>query len=322
MEHLNQELQRQLNKRLTLNLLIQGVATHSYFTTHHLVKEELDQIDPNLIPLYDRISVSGFLAYWLGDLCLVCGTPTRFWARVGQPQHPFARHPLLVECGAELAAASYRHARERAKAKGVSRIPGFHYAQLVRMMIQALRRERKHQPRLEQLARQVAHAVWGIDEDRLHARLTTQVEFGQLHPTQSLAGRVLRRAAIGYGGVLRDGDSLKVVARAWIFPLLCHELVKGTAELICLHGMNRLDRQLYDSVTREADRIEYELWLMQAGAELWRRLLRLIPPGYDLAEVLMQIARLEPDPLERLMRQIAGRSDSASRQLLALLEQN
>ena len=32
-----------------------------------------------------------------------------------------------------------------------------------------------------------------------------------------------------------------VVARAIVWPILCHELVKGTAELICLHGLNTLD---------------------------------------------------------------------------------
>ena len=95
-----------------------------------------------------------------------------------------------------------------------------------------------------------------------------------------------------------------VVAKAWFYPLLSHELAKGTAELVCLHGLNSLDDATYMAVTEEADQIEHETWMMQAGSELWRRLLAVVPHNKTLPETLMHIARLDPLPLENLMVQV------------------
>ena len=45
--------QRQIvNKRLTLNLLIQGAATHGHWAAHQLVAKELADIDPELFDTY------------------------------------------------------------------------------------------------------------------------------------------------------------------------------------------------------------------------------------------------------------------------------
>jgi hypothetical protein len=92
--------------------------------------------------------------------------------------------------------------------------------------------------------------------------------------------------------VERRNGRFKVVAKAWIFPLVSHELAKGTAELVCLHGLNSLDEATYRQVTEEADRIEYEAWMIQAGSEMWRRLLAAVPNKKSLPETLMHVARL------------------------------
>ena len=81
----------------------------------------------------------------------------------------------------------------------------------------------------------------------------------------------------------------------------CHELSKGTAELICLHGLNTLDRETYDYVTDATDRVEHELWQLQVGAELWRRFMTVLPATRSLPEHLMNVARLSPQSLEILM---------------------
>ena len=86
-----------------------------------------------------------------------------------------------------------------------------------------------------------------------------------------------------------------------MWPRLCHELAKGTAELICLHGLNTLDRDTYEKVTEAADKEEYEVWHLQAAPELWRRVLAVLPNNKKLPEILMNIARLDPRSLETLM---------------------
>ena len=115
---------------------------------------------------------------------------------------------------------------------------------------------------------------------------------------------MLRGAAAGYSGVVRIEGELVVIAKAWIWPLLAHELVKGTAELVCLHGLNRLSDEIYAPVVAEADKIEYEIRLMQAGAELWKRLLAAMPPGGVISEALMRLAMLEPAQLDQAIEAV------------------
>jgi hypothetical protein len=66
-------LRQQINKRLTLNLLIQGAAAHTYITAHHLAADELENLRPGLVELYDKAVVGFHLNYWIGDITLLYG---------------------------------------------------------------------------------------------------------------------------------------------------------------------------------------------------------------------------------------------------------
>jgi hypothetical protein len=100
-----------------------------------------------------------------------------------------------------------------------------------------------------------------------------------------------------------------VVARATNWQLLAKELVKGTAELICLHGLNQLSDDMYRRVTDATDRLEYEPWMLQSGGELWRRLLESIPDDAVVARVLMHLARLPVQHLESTIAAVIERSE-------------
>jgi len=66
-EELSDELKKQINKRILLNSIIQGSSIYSFYTLHHLAKKELNQINPNLIPLYDSFSVGSVASYYEND---------------------------------------------------------------------------------------------------------------------------------------------------------------------------------------------------------------------------------------------------------------
>jgi hypothetical protein len=312
-------LSRQIDKRRTLNLLIQGSAAHTFLTAHHLVGNELEAIRPGLTSLYDRFVISGHLNYWQGDLPLVHGFPFWFWRRTHRPRHPFFGHRLLAQHGGALARASKRYLIERGRTKGVATIPPIHYFQLFGLLLRVLWVERRIAALLEQLAKRVAAQIWGIGEDRLDAKLTADVAFGNLQTPKTLKGKLARPAVVGYGGVERRDGRFHVVAKARCFPLLVHELCKGTAELVCLHGLNALDDQIYDQVTSEADQLEHESWYLQAGPEAWRRLLSVLPNDRPVSEVLMHIARLQPDELDELMMAVMEDQPTA-RDILDSLE--
>ena len=297
----NFDRNEQLNKRLTLNLLIQGAASHTYLTAHHLVSEELEAIGPGFVSLYDKMSLNVQLSQWIGDLVFAVGFPRKFWNSINEPQHPFHNHPFLAKYGHHLSSVSKRYTIDRARSKGVSATPEIQYAQTFWLLGRTVMKEKPHRSLLAAVAKTATEMIWGIDRTRLSGEITGDVEFGVLQSPTTRAGRILRRAAAGYGGVLVKNGQLNVHARAWMWPLLAHELTKGTAELICMHGLNSMDDATYDFVTSEADKIEHEIWMMQAGGELWRLFLAALPDSRRLAEALMHVARLEPEPLEQLM---------------------
>ncbi len=255
----------QLNKRFSLNLLIQGAASHTYLTAHHLVAQKLESINPGLVRLYDKMAINVHLSQWIGDLVFAVGFPGKFWGSITQPDHPFSGHPFLVKHGEGLSLESRRHTIQRAREKHVSATPGIQYAQTFWLLGRTVMKEKRHRGVLARAAEQATSQIWGIDRRRLSGRITGNVEFGDLQTPTTKAGKILRNAAAGYGGVRKVGNTMQVHARAWMWPLLAHELTKGTAELICLHGLNQLDDDIYQYVTREADRIEHEIWMMQAG---------------------------------------------------------
>lgn len=66
-EELSKNLKDQINKRILLNCISQGASIHAFYTMHHLVKDDLEKIDKNLISIYDEISVGTVFTYWKID---------------------------------------------------------------------------------------------------------------------------------------------------------------------------------------------------------------------------------------------------------------
>jgi hypothetical protein len=312
------ELQRQTNKRLSLNLLIQGAAAHAFISASHLVRDELEAIRPGLTELYDKFAIAGQLNYCIGDVALLCGRPNRWLGLSGKPQKAFRNHLLLATRANQLAREETSHLRQLAREKHLKPIPVVIWWQMMRLFLEVSRFEKGREPELEPLAIRVASLIWGLPEDRMDGQLTRNVAFGHLQPDRSRFVRLLRAAAAGYGGVELRSGRFTVVAKAWVFPLLVHELVKGTAELVCLHGLCDLDEPMYHAVTSEADRLEYEAWMLQAGPAMWRRLLSVLPRDMPLSRILMRIARLDPMSLEELLLQVIDDPPHAARQLQQL----
>jgi hypothetical protein len=66
-DSLDQSTKDQINKRILINCIIQGSSIHSFYTVHHLVKDNLDAIDPELISYYDKFSVGSVRSYYSVD---------------------------------------------------------------------------------------------------------------------------------------------------------------------------------------------------------------------------------------------------------------
>jgi hypothetical protein len=317
---LSSSLRDQIHKRFTLNWLIQGAAQHAGMTFHHLVRGELDALDPRLVRLYDQYALINLLQYWHADAVLIFGWPPRFWRRAAtNPRHPFFGHPLLARFGGMLAAAARDRAMERSGEKGVTRLPIWFGFQALYRISRLSALESPHRRQLVELAKRSASTIWGIPIERLDADLGRPIPFGTPIRIRSIRAAFMRGAVVGLGGVVqRAEERLRVVGRGTNWQLLTKELVKGTAELICMHGLCDLNDETYRTVMSTADRIEYEPWMLQTGGELWRRLLAVVPDRRPMADLLMHMARLPPQALHTLVAEVIERPAWA-RELMAAL---
>jgi hypothetical protein len=286
----------EIQKRHTLNWLIQGAAQHAGMTFHHLVRDELNALDSGLLPYYDQYALINLLQYWFIQSSF--GKPAQFWSQATlDPHHPFYRHPLLSKYGGAFAEVGRRRAIARWKEKG---FPG--KFQILHMVNSLRTMEAPCRPQLVELAKRTASMVWGIPCERLDGELTDKIVLeDHVLPARSKQGAAFRACIVGYGCVAQNDDDLVVTGKGTNWQLLAKELVKGTAELICLHGLNALDDEIYQRVLNVTDQIDLEPAMLQSGGELWRRLLASFPNDLPLAEVLMRLARLPAGILESVL---------------------
>src|SRR5690349_11795173 len=109
----------EIQKRFTLNWLIQGAAQHAGMTFHHVVRDELEALDPELLGLYDQYALINLLQYCQPLVGLIFGRPSTFWKKAASdPKHPFFGHPVLSRYGGVLAVESRHRSLERCKEKG------------------------------------------------------------------------------------------------------------------------------------------------------------------------------------------------------------
>ena len=181
--------------------------------------------------------------------------------------------------------------------------------------------ETPHRPRLIQLAKEVTTMIWGIPSERLHGDLVDRIARRRTIPIRSFRDTILGTCVAGIGGIVWRDDNLAVAATAVNWHLLTKELVKGTAELVCLHGLNQLSDNTYRRVLQATDRLDLEPWMLQSGGELWRRVLAAMPEGRSMAHMLMQLARQPAKTLEATIAAVIERPESAPGPLEELAEE-
>ncbi len=312
---MEQALREEIGRRLCLNLLIQGAASHAWMTAHFVAEDRLEKIRPGLTAWYDRLTVSLQLAQWIGDLVLFTGTSSRFWRRLAKSEHPFRHSRFLVAQGLALSRASRKRVVERARAKRIVRVPGLHMLQLYGMSLKTWRMEKPLRSALEPLAVSVVSQIWGIPEERLFGRLVFETRIPDIPRAQTRFGRIISESAAGWSGVQYRSGQAVVDARAWFWPILVHELVKGSVEMTCLHGMAQLDDAMYARVMEVTDQIEHELWMLQSGGELFRLLLAAKPLELPIAHCMMHVSLLEAEMLEQFLFDLVDDPAAARRMM-------
>ena len=111
--------------------------------------------------------------------------------------------------------------------------------------------------------------------------------------------------------VEEDDEIPVVVAKAWIFPLLVHELIKGTLELSAINWADgHLDFEEQTEVIKKADTVEGEIWGMRLGPGMWEKFLDCVgSDNYDMKQWLFQeLTKLPAKQFHEFMKEILSGS--------------
>lgn len=111
---------------------------------------------------------------------------------------------------------------------------------------------------------------------------------------------------------VEEGDEIPVVvAKAWIFPVLVHELIKGTLELSAINwAEGHLDFEEQAEVIKKADTVEGEMWGMRLGPGMWEKFLDCVgTENYDIKQWLFrELTKLPAKQFHEFMKEILSGS--------------
>lgn len=119
-----------------------------------------------------------------------------------------------------------------------------------------------------------------------------------------MSGAALAQNAIGSSRIDYDSKPPVVVAKAHIFPVLVQELVKGVAQLISDWQLEGKDQAQTAQILYHAEPVDSEPHEIQMGPELWRRVLKVLPKGANLARVMMLLSRTPAKELDQIIRAV------------------
>jgi hypothetical protein len=116
-----------------------------------------------------------------------------------------------------------------------------------------------------------------------------------------------------------SGDKPKIVAEAWIFPVLLNELIKGSMELLAAHGLPEDEREA-QYVIEKADFLDAEVWDMRLGPGIWEKFIDAIEgDAYEIKHFLYyEIAQMPAGEFHTFMRELLSGSNKGKQMLADL----
>ena len=140
----------------------------------------------------------------------------------------------------------------------------------------------------------------------------------------------LGSSAAGKESVERPEDedgTAKVVARGINFPVLVHELIKGTLELFAIQGRPEGDEGFEDVESTE-DTLEKEMWDLRLGPAIWDRIRSQFPEDILTDEnkvelqnyLLVEIFKLPAKKFLVFMKEVLSGSDKGKRMMNELMD--
>jgi hypothetical protein len=113
-----------------------------------------------------------------------------------------------------------------------------------------------------------------------------------------------------------DGDIPVIEAKAFSFPILVHEMVKGIIELLATQGQPE-DEETAKMVLDLCDVMKAEMWGCRLGPELWISLHELIDTNqYDIKKlILMDVFKKSAKEFNEFFYDVLNNKEKAKREL-------
>jgi hypothetical protein len=126
-------------------------------------------------------------------------------------------------------------------------------------------------------------------------------------------------------GPEEDGGPGKVIARGINFPVLVHELIKGTLELFALQGR---PEEGFEDVESSEDTLEKEMWDLRLGPAIWDRVRSQFPEDVLTDEnkvelqnyLLVEIFKLPAKKFLVFMKEVLSGSPRGKRMMNELMD--
>jgi hypothetical protein len=126
----------------------------------------------------------------------------------------------------------------------------------------------------------------------------------------------------------RNREVPKVIAKAFCFPVLLHELVKGSMELIGAIGIPQ-DPELAQQVIGHEDTLRKEMWDLRLGPAIWKRFREQMPEEILTDEdklemqnyLLSEIFQLPAREFLRFAREVVSGSATGKRLMRELVDE-
>ncbi len=111
----------------------------------------------------------------------------------------------------------------------------------------------------------------------------------------------------------------EVKATGTIFPSLVHELIKGTMELLSMHGLDKLSEEELQTIYDQADSFKDEQWLIQIGGELWRKFIKALPKNISIANVIAEFNKQSPEIVHDIIEKVISNPTEATQAFQEIL---
>jgi hypothetical protein len=113
-----------------------------------------------------------------------------------------------------------------------------------------------------------------------------------------------------------DEEKPKIVAKAWIFPVLVHELIKGVFEIMNSHSLPE-DSNRAQHILDKSEHLNAEMWDLRLGPGLWEKFTEAIgDDDWDLRYYLYyELAKMPAKEFHSFMKEVFAGTPKGKREL-------